>query len=72
MAMSCKHNEVKEGVNMLDQCNRIYNEHKSYFEKWNEGAPVESWIDENGNTCIRYESGRWWHYRQHGDELIWW
>lgn len=57
---------------MMKQCERIYNEHKSHFEHWNEGAPTEYWLDENNNMCIRYESGRWWHYRWRGDELIWW
>lgn len=56
----------------MKQCERIYNEHKSHFEHWNEGAPTEYWLDENNNMCIRYESGHWWHYRWRGDELIWW
>lgn len=36
--------------------------HMKAFEKWEEGRPVEYW-EEDGVLCIRYESGKWWHYK---------
>ena len=43
--------------------------HHEAFGKWEEGDRVEMWKDENGNTCVRYESGKWWHYNEKGE---WW
>lgn len=48
-------------------------EHKKAFGVWNEGAIKDVWTDEEGNLCIKYESGRWWHYRKKDNgELEWW
>lgn len=27
------------------------------------GDIVDAWEDEDGNTCVRYSSGEWYHYR---------
>lgn len=51
---------------------QAYQTHKSYFENWYYGKPVESWRDKDGNLCIRYQSGRWFHYRQNKGRLECW
>lgn len=51
---------------------KYYEIHKRAFEVWSEGEPVEIWNDENGILCIRYESGRWWHYKPSPKGLEWW
>ena len=33
------------------------------------GEPVKIWWDANGDLCIEYESGEWYHYNQRGE---WW
>lgn len=37
------------------------------------GKIKKTWIDENGNTCIMYQSGKWWHYNvdQKGNIIFW-
>lgn len=45
--------------------------HQQACECWEHGDMVESWIDENGDICIRYEDGKWWHYRISGKEIEW-
>lgn len=52
-------------------------EHKKAFENWTQGNIVDCWEDENGNTCVKYDSGNWWHYKlvYYGDDLAvseWW
>lgn len=51
---------------------RAYQCHCSSKEEWQEGQPVESWIDANGDICIRYESGEYWHYKPMVDGFMWW
>lgn len=46
--------------------------HKEAFENWKEGVIADVWRDEEGNLCIRYESGKWWHYRRNADGVEWW
>lgn len=38
-------------------------EHKKAFENWTQGNMVDCWEDEDGNTCVKYDSGNWWHYK---------
>ena len=33
------------------------------------GEPMKIWWDANGDLCIEYESGEWYHYNQRGE---WW
>lgn len=47
-------------------------QHRQAFENWREGEISEYWTDENGNVCIRYESGKWWHYRGTDGVVEWW
>ena len=52
--------------NLTAQC---YTQHKAAWENWPNGEPVKSWFDAEGNICIEYESGKWWHYNEDGE---WW
>lgn len=56
---------VKEKMEKLAA--ECYSRHKQAFENWNEGEPVKVWFDFNGNLCIEYESGNWWHYNEKGE-----
>lgn len=49
--------ELKELANLA------YKRHKFFVENWTEGEPVKAWTDEDGNLCVQYESGKWWHYK---------
>lgn len=48
------------------------------WKKWDKGEPVDHWYDDEGNMCIRYANGEWFHYRMNpGAEgqdpfLEWW
>lgn len=59
--------EVKEQMEQLTKT--CYERHKSVWEKWENGEPVKSWFDNDGNLCIEYENGKWWHYSELGE---WW
>lgn len=48
---------IKENAEKAMEC------HKKHVENWREGGISECWEDESGFTCVRYESGEWWHYR---------
>lgn len=49
-----------------------YSFHKSVFEVWRFGKPVESWKESNNILCIRYASGAWSHYRRSGGYIEFW
>lgn len=36
------------------------------------GAIEKVWQDEDGNLCIQYSCGEWYHYRMVGNRLEWW
>lgn len=55
--------------NNIDRC---INTHRNAFEEWTDGEPVETWTDENGILCIKYKSGKWWHYREKKGSIEWW
>lgn len=44
-------------------------EHKKIFENWNFGEIEKSWLDNENNLCIKYQSGNWFHYNERGE---WW
>lgn len=48
-----------------------YSFHRSAFEVWRFGEPVESW-KENNILCIRYASGVWFHYHRNGGYIEFW
>ena len=55
-----------------DFINECVSAHRNAFEIWSEGEVAKTWI-ENEVLCIKYESGKWWHYRK--DEkgnIEWW
>ena len=43
--------------------------HKAAYDNWEHGDPVKTWWDMDGNICIEYEDGKWWHYNKVGE--IW-
>ena len=51
----------------------FYAFHKSIFDTWEHGEISETRTDLDGNTCIRYESGAWWHYKtdRKGNIIFW-
>lgn len=62
-------------ANMKDKANRYFYEHFHAFEnhdEWRDGEPVRAWYDTDGNFCLEYESGEWWHYRETASGLEWW
>lgn len=53
---------------------KAYAAHRAAFaDGWTEGIIAESWMDEEHHLCIRYQSGRWWHYDidKYGN-WVWW
>lgn len=47
----------------------LFEIHKSAVENWQNGEIEKIWFDRNGNLCIEYTSGNWWHYNEKGE---WW
>lgn len=37
--------------------------HKAVVSNWREGRIKKVWQDEDGNLCVMYNSGHWWHYK---------
>lgn len=62
-----EYKRVREDMENLARAN--YARHKEAFEEWREGEPIKAWFDFEGNFCIEYESGKWWHYNDKGE---WW
>ena len=60
-------NEIREKMEHLTEV--YFNNHKSAWEKWENGEPVKAWWDSDGNLCIEYASGKYWHYNEKGE---WW
>ena len=44
--------------------------HKEDTENWTDGTMECFWFDNDGNLCIRYNSGKWWHYKKRKEG--WW
>ena len=56
--------ESEEKSNELSERAKIaMKRHKEFVENWKEGNITEIWLDDAGNLCVKYESGRWWHYK---------
>lgn len=49
-----------------------YHIHKSKYENWPHGSIDSQWIDDDGNLCVGYESGTWFHYKNIYDHMEWW
>ncbi len=60
--------KVEEGY-IGQKAREHYENHKQFFENWQEGGVETIWTDTEGNICIQYESGKWWHYNEEGE---WW
>lgn len=39
----------------------VIKKHMETCEQWKEGKPVKVFL-RDGYTCVKYESGAWWHY----------
>lgn len=52
---------------------QFYNFHRSLFDNWEYGEIKKVWTDAAGNTCIKYSSGKWWHYNvdSKGNVIFW-
>ena len=46
--------------------------HKEATENWTDGTMECFWINNDGNLCIRYSSGKWWHYKGTKEGYEWW
>lgn len=51
---------------------KCYHKHRDAAGTWEHGFPEKSWIDGDGNLCIRYLDGKWWHYKESNGEIEWW
>lgn len=59
---------------MKQNATAFYNMHKKGCEQWEFGEPETVWIDEDSAAlCIKYTSGKWFHYRLTPDGCAeWW
>lgn len=51
---------------------KLLETHRQAFENWTYGEPCDDWKDAEGNICIRYSTGKWFHYRITGSGVEWW
>lgn len=49
-----------------------YERHKEFVGDWSHGEIKEAWLDTCGFLCIKYESGKWWHYRNTEEYFEYW
>lgn len=61
-----------EQAKMVEQADLAHKIHKESFRPWMHGYPVKVWYDEEGTLCVKYESGKWWHYNLDKEEPEWW
>ena len=63
-----------EKTMMKQNATAFYNMHKKGCEQWDFGEPETVWIDEDSVAlCIKYTSGKWFHYRLTPDGCAeWW
>lgn len=50
----------------------FYTYHKSLFGNWIYGDIIQVWTDAGGYTCIKYQSGNWFHYKVANDHIVFW
>lgn len=65
------HRLLKIDDELLERASKVQEAHMAAVEDWQEGDIDDCWIDENGNLCVKYESGKWWHYNEL-PLLTWW
>lgn len=46
--------------------------HRAAFEVDKLGIIKQVATDEEGNICIKYSNGQWFHYRMVNNQLEWW
>lgn len=59
---------------LKERADEYAKEHREAFESWTHGEIVSAWLHE-GNpdvVCVRYEDGRYWHYKETPEGLRWW
>ena len=60
-------------INLLEAKARKYSEqHRKAFENNKLGIIKQIGTDEDGNICIKYSNGQWYHYRERDGHLEWW
>lgn len=59
------HADIRDNMESLTKL--YYENHKKSCDPWENGAPAKSWWDKEGNLCIEYKNGKWWHYNDHGE-----
>lgn len=69
MKNKCGKEEQKMNELSAQEC---YEYHKSAFGTWKEGNIKDVWLDNDGTLCVRYESGKWWHYKKNNTNIEYW
>lgn len=60
--------EYKKLKSLMEQrATDCFTKHKGACDNWQEGDISKIWIDTQGNLCIEYESGKYWHYNDKGE-----
>lgn len=57
---------------LREQAEEYWHKHMAACEDWTHGTVEKAWIDDDGNTCVQYEDGSWWHYKETSEGLQWW
>lgn len=62
-----------KALELMRQAIKCAKAHKEASEEWREGGILDIWRDEQGILCIKYASGKWWHYRAtESGSIEWW
>jgi hypothetical protein len=70
--MEAENGYSKKTVSRSEAC-KAMEIHRRNGGVWVEGDVKEYWEDVNGNLCVRYDSGRWWHYKDLDSPFpTWW
>lgn len=57
---------------LREQAEEYRQEHIAACEDWAHGEVETAWLDDDGNTCVQYKDGSWWHYKETPEGLQWW
>lgn len=57
---------------LREQAEEYWQEHIAACEDWTHGEVETAWLDDDGNTCVQYKDGSWWHYKETPEGLQWW
>lgn len=61
----------EEELNLFGKVGGCIAYHMMICEDWQDGNPVE-YEEEDGVYKVRYESGKWWHYKLENNRVVWW